>query len=171
MCGVTLVINIAYIVFVYRIPQSLLSSTGYLAKKSGVVSKRFSWFSVVSIPAAFWIIAITQLLQSGTVGSYSSLLADVIRKTRGTTDEIGTSPTSDFFLADRIRSLTTILFSIRAAGYQSSVNQVIPIVLTPLLGGFFDRYGRRMYFVSATAALWVLVFSLLAFTRVHALVP
>lgn len=99
----------------------------------------------MSIPAAFWIIAITQILQSGTVGAYTSLTADVIKQTRGTTD------------------LT--------AGYTSSLSQVIPIVLTPALGHFFDRFGKRMWFVSGTALLYIVVFSLLAFTAVHPLVP
>lgn len=42
---------------------------------------------------------------------------------------------------------------------------------TPILGIFFDRFGRRMHFIALTAALWVLVFALLAYTNVHPLAP
>jgi MFS family permease len=57
------------------------------------------------------------------------------------------------------------------AGYTASIGQIIPIVWTPLVGLFFDRFGRRVYFISITAALWVLVFSLLAYSDVHPLAP
>lgn len=35
----------------------------------------------------------------------------------------------------------------------------------------FDLFGRRMYYVSACAALWVLVFALLAFSSVNVYLP
>ncbi|KAJ6573007.1 hypothetical protein DFH09DRAFT_1459292 [Mycena vulgaris] len=38
-------------------------------------------------------------------------------------------------------------------------------------GALFDRYGRRMYYVSATALLWILVYSLMGFTQVRPMVP
>lgn len=99
-----------------------------------------------TIPAAFWLIAISQLLQSGVVSAYSSNSSETIQLTRGSTRLV--------------------------AGYTSSLSQVIPIVMTPLVGLFFDRFGSRMHFVSGTAALWVLVFALLAYApSVHPLAP
>lgn len=58
-----------------------------------------------------------------------------------------------------------------AAGYNSSLQGVVPIILTPLAGLFFDKFGWRMVFVSWTAILYVIVFVLLGFTRVHPLAP
>ncbi|GAA5841028.1 hypothetical protein JCM3766R1_006641 [Sporobolomyces carnicolor] len=107
--------------------------------------RKFFAASILSIPACFWIIDISQLFQSGAVLTYTSNLADTIRVTRNATNA--------------------------AAGYTSAIGQVIPIVLTPLLGVFFDRLGRRMHWVTATAALWIIVFCLLAYTDVHPLVP
>jgi hypothetical protein len=40
-----------------------------------------------------------------------------------------------------------------------------------MVGALFDRYGRRMYYVSATAALWILVYALIGFSDVHPMVP
>ncbi|KAK7040120.1 hypothetical protein VNI00_009925 [Paramarasmius palmivorus] len=148
MCIVTLILNIGYCLFVRWVAAGIRTPTGREMGAKFGDSRRFSWFSLMSIPAAFWIIAITQILQSGTVGAYTSLSADVIKQTRGTTDLTGS-------------------FS----GYTSSLSQVMPIVLTPALGHFFDCFGRRMWFVSGTAALYILVFSLLAFTSVHPLAP
>jgi hypothetical protein len=58
--------------------------------------------------------------QNAAVGVLSSNLADIQTQTRGT--------------------------SKLAAGYNSSLQGVIPIVLTPAVGAFFDRIGWRMPF-------------------------
>ncbi|CAE6411435.1 unnamed protein product [Rhizoctonia solani] len=36
---------------------------------------------------------------------------------------------------------------------------------------FFDRYGRRMLFISITSCIWIVVFAVLGFSRVNALFP
>ena len=68
----------------------------------------------------FWIFCGTQVLQNGSVSAYTSNLADIQTQTRGT--------------------------SKLAAGYNASLQGVIPIVLTPAVGYFFDRFGWRMFF-------------------------
>ncbi|SNX82200.1 uncharacterized protein MEPE_00906 [Melanopsichium pennsylvanicum] len=101
--------------------------------------------SVGAIPASFWLVTMTQILQAGAVNAYNANLAEVVETTRGK--------------------------SKLKAGYASSVGQIPPIVLTPLLGLMFDLLGRRMYYVSGCAALWVVVFSLLVFSTVNAYLP
>ena len=93
----------------------------------------------------FWIFCATQVLQNGAVGVYTSNLADIQTVTRGT--------------------------SKLAAGYNSSLQGIIPIVLTPVVGAFFDRFGWRMVLVSWTAMLYIVVFVLIGFTTVHPLAP
>jgi len=41
-----------------------------------------------AIPRLFWLVACTQLLQAGTVGGFNGLSADIIKETRGSTDQI-----------------------------------------------------------------------------------
>ncbi|KAJ1032375.1 hypothetical protein NDA16_000402 [Ustilago loliicola] len=101
--------------------------------------------SVGAIPASFWLITMTQILQSGAVNAYNANLSEVVQITRGKTALM--------------------------AGYASSVGQVPPIVLTPLLGLMFDLFGRRMYYVAGCAALWVVVYSLLVFSNVNVYLP
>ncbi|KAF9047172.1 MFS general substrate transporter [Hymenopellis radicata] len=48
-------------------------------------------------------------------------------------------------------------------------HQVIPIFFAPGLGMFFDKVGFRMLFVSFTSMLWIIVYSLIGFTKVNAL--
>ncbi|SPO22893.1 uncharacterized protein UTRI_01571 [Ustilago trichophora] len=101
--------------------------------------------SIGAIPASFWLITMTQILQAGTVNAYNANLAEVVQITRGKSKLM--------------------------AGYASSVGQIPPIVLTPLLGLMFDLFGRRMYYVSGCAALWVIVFALLVFSQVNVYLP
>ena len=61
-----------------------------------------------------------EIFQTSVVGVYSSNLADIQTQTRGT--------------------------SALAAGYNSALQSVVPIVLIPLTGAFFDRFGMRMFF-------------------------
>jgi MFS-type transporter involved in bile tolerance (Atg22 family) len=85
------------------------------------------------------------MFQNAAVSVYTTNVADIQRVTRGT--------------------------STLAAGYNASLQGVIPIVLTPCVGWFFDHYGWRMAFVSWTGALYIVVFALLGFTTVHPLCP
>ncbi|KAJ7337538.1 major facilitator superfamily domain-containing protein [Mycena albidolilacea] len=150
MAAATLAINVAYIFFESRLPKASRLVSGREAAKrktdANQGATREAWFAAIfAIPAAFWIITISQLLQSGDVSAYSSIQADLITQTRGSSRLV--------------------------AGYTSSISQIIPIFVTPMVGALFDRYGRRMYYVSATAALWILVYALIGFSDVHPMVP
>jgi hypothetical protein len=171
MCGITLIINLAYLSIEKSMPIAAHVPTGRQVARarearglnrdgserstsgksdSGVVSfvrTRLVYLSqsLWTIPAGFWLVALSQLLQAGAILGYTSNSADAIEKTRHTT------------------RLT--------AGYTSSLSQIMPIVLTPLVGLGFDRFGRRMHVVAAVAALWVVILALLAYSSVHPLVP
>ena len=101
--------------------------------------------NIVLLPASFWLLAILQILQSGVVAAYKANLTDVVRVTR----------------------LTTL----HQASWTSGLDQIVAIVLTPVVGLLFDFFGRRSYYVSWTAALYILTFALLGFTKVHELAP
>lgn len=103
----------------------------------------FDWKTIARVPRFFWLVVCSQILQAGVVGGFNGLNADIIRSTRGSTEQI--------------------------AGYTSAVQQVIPVVCTPLVGSFFDFFGHRMMIVSLTSAIWILVYSLIGFSHVNAL--
>ncbi|ETS83876.1 hypothetical protein PFICI_05752 [Pestalotiopsis fici W106-1] len=104
---------------------------------------RSIWRAINRVPRFFWLVACTQILQAGVVGSFNGLNADIITVTRGSTAQI--------------------------AGYTSALQQVIPIICTPLIGLFFDTFGFRMMVVSFTSAIWILVYCLIGFTETNAL--
>lgn len=99
--------------------------------------------ALLHVPRFFWLVVCTQIMQSGVVGGFNGLSADIISTTRGSTAQ--------------------------TAGYTSSMQQIIPIILCPVLGGFFDFFGNRMLVVSFTSALWIVVYSLISYTTVNAL--
>lgn len=166
LCAVTLALNVAYVCLERSLPDSMRVVTGrqIIRKAANSATRtsaaltgenrpeplsrrhmRYVLLSIAAIPGGFWLVAMSQLLQAGTVNAYTSNLAEMVEVTRGT--------------------------STLTAGYTSSLGQVIPIVLTPVVGLAFDLFGRRMYYVSATAGLWVVVFAMLGFTNVHPLAP
>ncbi|KAK7040121.1 hypothetical protein VNI00_009926 [Paramarasmius palmivorus] len=146
MCGASLVVNAVYFVFAKRLPSDLQMVTGRQQGRGSVSSLRqLSWAPLKAIPASFWFITISRICQTGSIISFTNIAPDVIRVTRG--------------------------ISLATAGYIAAIENAIPIILTPLLGLFFDRFGRRMWFVSATAAVYIVVFVLINFTEVNPLAP
>ncbi|WWD20457.1 hypothetical protein CI109_104933 [Kwoniella shandongensis] len=100
---------------------------------------------VEKLPRFFWILCGTQIFQNSVPQVYTSNLADIQTVTRGT--------------------------STLAAGYNTTLQAIVPVILTPLTGLFFDRVGWRMPFVSIAAALYIVVFVLIGLTQVAPLVP
>lgn len=144
VCFANLVQNILYVWWVQTRPEWTRMPTGRRLARSANAGQRrkpgqaFLAFIVsvgrvlTLVPRIFWLVVCSQSLQAGVVGSFSSLNADIIATTRGSTAQI--------------------------AGYTSAVQQVIPVVCAPLLGGFFDFYGKRMLVVSVTSGIWILVY-------------
>ncbi|GAA5915230.1 hypothetical protein JCM6882_003377 [Rhodosporidiobolus microsporus] len=161
VCAVNMAQTVFYCWWIRRLPAWAQIPTGrdlalrrlarQAASDGGATSSTAPWrFTflpdirrVKYIPRFFWLVILSQIMQAGVVGGFNGLSADIIRVTRGSTESL--------------------------AGYTSSIQQVIPIVLAPSLGAFFDYFGYRMFFVSFVSALWVLVYSLIGYTTVNAL--
>ncbi|CAO1639151.1 unnamed protein product [Sympodiomycopsis kandeliae] len=159
VCALSVGVNIVYLIIERKLPQKARVPTGRqraqeqgraVEHETGVKGYMRSHLkgitaSISTMPSAFYLMAMTQVFQSGVIGAFNSNKAEVIEVTRGTTKLV--------------------------AGYTSSLSLIIPIVMTPLVGLFFDRFGKRMIVGAGQASLWVLVMILLAYTRVHPLLP
>jgi hypothetical protein len=66
---------------------ALRAQTSDKKKGFSIKEQKYFVFSILAIPACFWIIVITQLLQAGAVNSYKSNLADAISVTRDAAKE------------------------------------------------------------------------------------
>lgn len=85
----------------------------------------------------------TQVLQSGAAGSFSTSSANIIFK-RGHTEAV--------------------------AGYLSSAQNVLPIVLSSIIGAGVDRYRHRIHLIILASLLWITACALLGVSTVHPLV-
>ncbi|WWD19427.1 hypothetical protein CI109_103887 [Kwoniella shandongensis] len=146
ICFFNLALCVAYLFYERTVPKAYRPPLGKDAHdKEGTLKKRVTLNTLYALPKFFWILCGTQMFQNAAVATYTSNLADIQTRTRGT--------------------------SKLAAGYNSSLQGVIPVVLTPLTGLFFDRFGYRMFFVSWTGMLYIIVFVLIGLTTVHPLAP
>ncbi|GAA6004588.1 hypothetical protein JCM10207_000947 [Rhodosporidiobolus poonsookiae] len=146
-----LLLCIAYYMFERRVPEQYRAPCGRRSarKQSGGEKVRFKgslrtfWKGVWALPAFFWVLLLTQMMQNGVVIQFQTLSADMIRVIRGTTE--------------------------KKAGWVAAVGQVPVIILTPLTGIFFDKIGFRVHFIALSAIGWIIIFCLLAYTRLNAI--
>ena len=137
----TLIVS-GYWYYERSIPRQYAPNNGSDVRKIfGFKQSAFGLKNIARLPTFFWIICGTELFQNSARTVYSANLADMQERTRGT--------------------------STLAAGYNSSLQSVVTIVLVPLVGLFFDRYGWRLAFVSLGGALYVVVFALIGLTKVN----
>lgn len=144
-CGFSLAVNIAYVCFErLAVPEHFRLTSGRakaIAEKQNLSDrKRFSWNALFTLPWAYLMLPATQLLQSGAAGGFSTSSADIIFM-KGYTEEV--------------------------AGYLSTAQKILPIVLSPVVGLAIDKYGHRFHYVATAPILWIIACSMLGFTDVH----
>lgn len=146
VCLACLCITIGYWTFERTIDKQFAPDNGRSVRQNFKFSEMlFGVRHVMRLPSFFWILAGTHLFQNSARTVYAANLANIQEKTRGT--------------------------SALAAGYNSSLQSVVTIVLNPLLGIWFDKFGWRMPFVSLGAALYMVVFALIGLTTVNPIGP
>ncbi|RSL94754.1 hypothetical protein CEP52_012444 [Fusarium oligoseptatum] len=143
-CGLSLIMNTAYVCFErFVVPIEYRLTPGRdaaITEKHLITKRNFSWRLLLNLPWAYLMLPATQLLQSGAAGGFSTSSADIIFL-KGYTEEV--------------------------AGYLSTAQRILPIVLSPVLGLAIDKYGHRFHYVAAAPVLWITACSLLGFTNVH----
>ncbi|KAL1303061.1 hypothetical protein AAFC00_006507 [Neodothiora populina] len=147
-CGASTIIAILYLLFDrFLVPKKFKLKSGreMAAENTGDMAhqqKTFSPKTILQLPWQFWMLPMTQLLQSGAAGGFGVSSADIIRM-KGFTEAV--------------------------AGYLSTAQDILPIVLSPLLGVVIDIYGHRFHYVALAPIFWIVACSLLGYTSVHPL--
>lgn len=152
-------LNLFYIIYELTLPVSTRIQPSIVVARERAHAKTF-WrkfqshlkqvgSSIFLLPASFWVINVSQLLQSGVIDAYENGTVDMIVYTRGK----GMS-------AD-----------IKKASYTYSMHYAIPIALTGLFGFLFDRLGHRAHVISLSAIFYIIAMSTLAFSTVHPACP
>lgn len=143
-----MVVNIAYVCFErFVVPKQYWLTSARaktLASTHGVGNKRiFSFKTLLDLPWCYLMLPATQLLQSGAAGGFGVSATDMI---------------------------TMKGYEERVAGYLSTAQRILPIVLSPVLGWVIDKYGHRFHYVALAPILWIIANTLIGFTDVHPLV-
>jgi len=146
-CGLSMVVNIAYVCFErFVVPKQYWLTSARaktLASTHGVGNKRiFSFKTLLDLPWCYLMLPATQLLQSGAAGGFGVSATDMI---------------------------TMKGYEERVAGYLSTAQRILPIVLSPVLGWVIDKYGHRFHYVALAPILWIIANTLIGFTDVHLL--
>ena len=144
-CAFSVIVNIIYVCFEhFTVPSECRLTPARAAAVSNkhLTKRNFSWKILLTLPWAYLMLPATQLLQSGAAGGFSTSSADIIFL-KGYTEEV--------------------------AGYLSTAQRILPIVLSPVLGFTIDRWGHRFHFVALAPVFWIIACSLLGFTEVHPL--
>ncbi|KAK1469199.1 hypothetical protein CMEL01_00966 [Colletotrichum melonis] len=146
-CGFSLIVNVAYVTFErLAVPPRFRLTSGRaraIAEQQNLSDRRrFSWNVLFALPWAYLMLPATQLLQSGAAGGFSTSSADIIFM-KGYTEAV--------------------------AGYLSTAQKILPIVLSPFVGLAIDKYGHRFHYVATAPVLWIIACAMLGFTDVHPL--
>ncbi|OAL46303.1 MFS general substrate transporter [Pyrenochaeta sp. DS3sAY3a] len=146
-CAVSWLINIGYVWFANTIvpPQHRLTSAraNAMAKNPNVKTKVVDWRVLFTIPWAYMMFPLTQTLQAGGAGGFQNSAADIIRM-KGFKEDV--------------------------AGYMSTGQMILPIVLSPIIGICMDRYGHRFHLVALAPIFFITCCALIGFTDLHPLV-
>ncbi|KAG0191676.1 hypothetical protein DFQ28_011276 [Apophysomyces sp. BC1034] len=102
--------------------------------------KPFKWSArlFLHVPATFWMVPWTQLIMSSVFSSFDDIATEFVQ----------------------FRFQTTSVM----AGYQSSLTQVAPIVIAPVMGLLVHRYGRRLTSLFIATLVLLISLILLAYT-------
>ncbi|KAG1094299.1 hypothetical protein G6F42_018777 [Rhizopus arrhizus] len=105
-------------------------------------SRSFKWsYSILLyIPSTFWMIPWIQLTMSSVLSSFDDVATEYVEFRYNTTSVM--------------------------AGYQSSLTQVVPIVVAPVMGIVVHRYGRRITSLFFATLILITSMILLAYTWV-----
>ncbi|KAL0082167.1 major facilitator superfamily domain-containing protein [Phycomyces blakesleeanus] len=154
LCGVGIVMNFLYWAVMYRHGCSTVYGkeisqpiTGYQSQfaasqspNNGRSSFRWSSRMFLLLPSTFWMVPWVQLVMSSVLSSFDDVATEFIQFRYNTTSVM--------------------------AGYQSSLTQVMPIVVAPIMGIIVHRYGKRLTSLFFATLILILSMVLLAYTWV-----
>lgn len=118
LCAASFLVAVLYFIFErFIIPKEYRFTSGRAqalatSRTMGVDKKKLAFGSLLYLPWAYWMLPMTQLLQSGAAGGFSTSSADIMRM-RGYTEAV--------------------------AGYLSSAQDILPILLSPVDRKKFDN--------------------------------
>ncbi|KAI0244450.1 hypothetical protein L0F63_002120 [Massospora cicadina] len=131
-----LAVGVCFISFVATLLYALVLTRSGGEARPG--RKGFSPRRLLYLPAGFWIMPFTILLLGGVWTPFLGSVTEFVKKRWGTKDEI--------------------------AAWTGSVSLVVPVLLSPGIGGVIDRIGKRSIVVIISSVLCIASMALLGYS-------
>ncbi|KAI9019561.1 major facilitator superfamily domain-containing protein [Phycomyces nitens] len=152
LCGSGVVMSLVYWTVMYRYGCATIYGKEISQPKTGYQSQfvvshsqnnsraPFRWSSkmFLLLPSTFWMVPWVQLVMSSVLSSFDDVATEFIQFRYNTTSVM--------------------------AGYQSSLTQVMPIVVAPIMGIIVHRYGKRLTSLFVATLILILSMVLLGYT-------
>ncbi|EIE84916.1 hypothetical protein RO3G_09626 [Rhizopus delemar RA 99-880] len=121
LCALGVLINFVYWIVMWQKGWVTMTGKELVHKqKRREYKKPFQWSysTLFYIPGIFWMVPLVQLVMSSVLSSFDDVATEYVE----------------------FRYKTTSIM----AGYQSSLTQVVPVVLAPIMGIVVHKYGQRL---------------------------
>ncbi|KAI9498264.1 major facilitator superfamily domain-containing protein [Zychaea mexicana] len=144
LCGFSIIMNLIYAYVLHHLQGAVVTKTEILRIKA---KKTVHVRSLLKFPPYFWHIILIEFIFAAVWTVHQSVATELVQIHFGTTQKL--------------------------AAYKASVSQVVPIVVTPILGVFIDLVGQRVKIckthitVLLSAAFFVISCGLLGWTYVE----
>ena len=183
LCGFSLAVNLLYVYGERKFVPSKYRLSGARSRAIGGKKGKFQYRQLFSLPWCFWMLPMTQLLQSEAAGAFGNSATDLITmkgyEVRWLAFNMGLR-LSKLTLAYRRMSqplpqmLETVSTPCRAVACKfdgRAAYTVLPIVVTPFIGLAVDRYGHRLHLTALAPLLWITACAVIGWSDVHPLLP
>ena len=116
LCGFSISMNVIYAIVVRHLEGANVVTEKDVARLKK--KKSFKYRSIMKFPVFFWNVIVIEFIFAAVWSSFQTISTDLVENRFGATSVL--------------------------AGYTASTSNVVPIVLTPLLGVFMDLFGHRI---------------------------
>ncbi|KAH8078305.1 major facilitator superfamily domain-containing protein, partial [Filobasidium floriforme] len=142
LCAFSLIVNIVYVLWERTVVPKRYRLTGTRAAAIAKTQRRPDFKALLALPWAFWMLPMTQILQSEAAGAFGNSATDLITM-RGYEEDV--------------------------AAFTANAQNILPIVLTPFIGLAVDRWGFRFHLTALAPLLWITACALIGWSDVHPL--
>ncbi|KAG1143911.1 hypothetical protein G6F37_006446 [Rhizopus arrhizus] len=143
LCALGVLINFVYWIVMWQKGWVTMTGKELVHKQKRREYKRpfqWSYSTLFYIPGIFWMVPLVQLVMSSVLSSFDDVATEYVE----------------------FRYKTSSIM----AGYQSSLTQVVPVVLAPIMGIVVHKYGQRLTILFIASIVLLVAMILLSYTWV-----
>ncbi|KAK9694943.1 hypothetical protein K7432_013226, partial [Basidiobolus ranarum] len=142
LCVVSVVCNIAYMLLMRHCNRTFMTKEQLANIKK---KKQFQPRKVLYFNNSYWLVIFIEFFLAAIWNAFLIISTQFMKFRYGKSDAM--------------------------AAYNSSIAQVVPIFVVPIVGLIFDRFGHRLFILLTSGVFLAICFGLLAYTHVNPIGP